>query len=189
MTHADPTSARATGAPCWLRPRSLALLVTALLLAGCGTTDTGDVAPRAVTVTATSSSAAIEDTARPRYQPVGTRLTPVSQPDRAMPVPPKRSAAGAPIPRVDLTELPVEAATTIELIRAGGPFPYERDGAVFGNFEQRLPAVGDSAYREYTVITPGSDDRGARRIVTNLDQTEFYYTDDHYESFREIILP
>jgi ribonuclease T1 len=106
-----------------------------------------------------------------------------------MTAPLKRAATGDPIPRVYLAELPVEAAMTIELIQAGGPFPFERDGTVFHNFEQRLPAAGDGAYREYTVITPGSDDRGARRIVTDIDRTEFYYTDDHYESFSEIIIP
>lgn len=101
----------------------------------------------------------------------------------------KRSAAGDLIPQAHLTELPVEAATTIALIQAGGPFPFDRDGAVFGNFERRLPAAAAGSYREYTVVTPGSDDRGARRIVTGNDETEFYYTDDHYESFTEVILP
>jgi ribonuclease T1 len=189
MTRADSPGARAAGATFWLRLPSLLLLVIALLLASCGATETVDVTPWAPTVAATTPSAAVKDTARQTYQPVGERLTPVSPPDRATTAPAKRSAAGDLIPRVRLAELPVEATTTIDLILAGGPFPFERDGAVFHNFEQRLPAAGTGAYREYTVITPGSDDRGARRIVTNLTQTEFYYTDDHYESFSEIIIP
>jgi ribonuclease T1 len=100
----------------------------------------------------------------------------------------KVSAAGDPIPRIALEELPIEAIETLILIYQGGPFPFERDGATFGNFEERLPAADAGYYREYTVITPGSDDRGARRIVTGNNDTEFYYTDDHYETFVEVVI-
>jgi guanyl-specific ribonuclease Sa len=83
--------------------------------------------------------------------------------------------------------LPPEARATLALIARGGPFPYERDGIVFGNFEQRLPEQPRGYYREYTVPTPGESGRGARRIVTGGDPPRvFYYSDDHYESFRQI---
>jgi ribonuclease T1 len=83
-------------------------------------------------------------------------------------------------------QLPPEARETIALIRKGGPFPYERDGATFGNREGILPARERGWYREYTVRTPGERTRGARRIVAGRDGT-LYYTDDHYRSFRRIL--
>ena len=82
-------------------------------------------------------------------------------------------------------ELPAEARRTIALIRKGGPFPYERDGAAFGNFEKQLPVKGRGYYREFTVRTPGTKSRGARRIVAGRGG-ELFYTDDHYRSFRRI---
>jgi ribonuclease T1 len=82
-------------------------------------------------------------------------------------------------------ELPVEGQATLALIDQGGPFPYEQDGSTFGNFEGLLPDRGGDYYREYTVITPGSTDRGARRIIAG-DGKEFYWTEDHYESFSRI---
>lgn len=102
---------------------------------------------------------------------------------------PKYSATGEEIPTVTLDELPVEAAETIYLILTGGPYPFDRDGVTFGNFEQHLPEADFGYYREYTVITPGLGHRGARRIVTGENDTVFYYTGDHYESFAEVILP
>jgi ribonuclease T1 len=87
-----------------------------------------------------------------------------------------------------VAELPGEARETIALIRTGGPFPYPRDGAVFGNFEKLLPARARGYYLEYTVRTPGAKDRGARRIVAGKGG-ELYYTDDHYQSFRSIKEP
>lgn len=83
------------------------------------------------------------------------------------------------------SELPAEARDTMALIRKGGPFPYRRDGEVFGNLEGKLPARSRGYYREYTVRTPGARDRGARRIVAGRGG-ELYYTDDHYNSFRRI---
>jgi ribonuclease T1 len=83
--------------------------------------------------------------------------------------------------------LPVEALHTLQLIEQGGPYPYDRDGTVFQNREGRLPSRPRGHYREYTVRTPGSRDRGARRIVSGGDPpTEFFYTDDHYRTFRRI---
>jgi guanyl-specific ribonuclease Sa len=81
--------------------------------------------------------------------------------------------------------LPPEARDTLALIEAGGPFPYRQDGATFQNRERRLPERANGYYREYTVETPGSGDRGARRIIAGGDPpAEFFYTDDHYGSFR-----
>ena len=92
---------------------------------------------------------------------------------------------------VALSGLPKEAQVTQELIRTGGPFPYDKDGAVFGNRERQLPSQPRGHYREYTVKTPGSRDRGARRIVCggrNPTASEAcYYTDGHYASFRRIV--
>jgi ribonuclease T1 len=92
---------------------------------------------------------------------------------------------------VPLTELPAEARKTEQLIRSGGPFPYAKDGVVFGNRERILPREKRGYYREYTVKTPGSRDRGARRIVCGGDKPTApeacYYTADHYASFKRIV--
>jgi guanyl-specific ribonuclease Sa len=83
--------------------------------------------------------------------------------------------------------LPPEAVATLQAIERGGPFAYDRDGTVFQNRERRLPAQSRGYYREYTVATPGSRDRGARRIITGGQPPEvYYYTDDHYRSFRRV---
>lgn len=89
------------------------------------------------------------------------------------------------LPWVSVVELPVEAQETLELIDDGGPYPYDRDGVVFENREGILPDEGHGYYHEYTVETPGEDDRGARRIVTG-SSGEFYWTEDHYDSFERI---
>jgi ribonuclease T1 len=91
---------------------------------------------------------------------------------------------------VQVADLPKEARDTLKLIASGGPFPYPKnDGVVFGNNEGNLPKQGSGYYHEYTVVTPGSKDRGARRIITGGDKSKpsvYYYTDDHYASFRKI---
>ncbi|MBT2385161.1 ribonuclease N [Streptomyces sp. ISL-11] len=84
--------------------------------------------------------------------------------------------------------LPAEARKTLELIEQGGPFPYTKDGTVFGNYENRLPKQARGYYHEYTVPTPGSRDRGARRIITG-DHAERYYTGDHYQTFEAVVHP
>ncbi|MQA09462.1 MAG: ribonuclease [Pseudonocardiaceae bacterium] len=84
--------------------------------------------------------------------------------------------------QVALSSLPPEASDTVDLIKAGGPYPYPQDGTVFENREGLLPDCEEGYYHEYTVETPGSPDRGARRIVTGSDG-EYFYTEDHYESF------
>lgn len=84
-----------------------------------------------------------------------------------------------------LSELPPEAAKTWALITTDGPFPFDRDGVVFSNFERRLPIKSRSYYHEYTVVTPGERDRGARRLIVGAEK-DVWYTDDHYETFRRI---
>jgi guanyl-specific ribonuclease Sa len=96
------------------------------------------------------------------------------------PADPAGTDSGLPVRA--LSQLPAEATGTWRLIEKGGPFPYDEDGRVFGNRERLLPAERSGYYREYTVDTPGSRDRGARRIVTGSDG-ELYYTADHYGSF------
>jgi ribonuclease T1 len=100
------------------------------------------------------------------------------------------AAASPAVGTVSLATLPAQAQQTERLIRAGGPFPYEKDGIVFGNREQILPRQPRGFYREYTVLTPGSSDRGARRIVCGgikpREPEACFYTEDHYASFRRI---
>jgi ribonuclease T1 len=88
--------------------------------------------------------------------------------------------------QVQITKLPREAQSTLRLIKSNGPFPYQRDGSIFGNFEGRLPKKPRGYYKEYTVPTPGARDRGARRIIAGRDG-EYFYTNDHYSTFRRIV--
>ncbi|KAF1044080.1 ribonuclease [Xylophilus sp.] len=91
---------------------------------------------------------------------------------------------------IAVAELPPQGRTTYALIRQGGPFPFDTDGVVFGNRERILPRQPRGYYREYTVRTPGSRDRGARRIVCGGAPTvpdACYYSGDHYASFRQIV--
>jgi ribonuclease T1 len=86
---------------------------------------------------------------------------------------------------ISINNLPPEGRATLQLIKNGGPFPYSKDGTVFSNYEGLLPKKPNGYYREYTVITPGSPDRGARRIVAG-ENKDYYYTSDHYSSFKLI---
>ena len=103
-----------------------------------------------------------------------------------------RDLPSAPV-EVGVAELPREAGETLALIKSGGPFPFRKDGIVFLNREHRLPSQPRGYYTEYTVRTPGRADRGARRIVAGQGFAgspatggEYYYSDDHYETFRRI---
>jgi len=107
--------------------------------------------------------------------------------------PPAPARPPASVDGIALDALPPEARQTLALIRQGGPFPYRKDGTAFFNRERRLPPQPRGYYTEYTVPTPGSRDRGARRIVAGKGTTgdpassgEYYYTEDHYRSFRRI---
>ncbi|MFJ6796094.1 ribonuclease domain-containing protein [Streptomyces sp. NPDC091268] len=103
------------------------------------------------------------------------------------------ASAAAPTPAwaagmatVRASALPQQAREVLELIDKGGPYAYRQDGAVFGNFEKALPRQKRGYYHEYTVRTPGERDRGARRIVTG-GGGEFFYTDDHYKTFKAVL--
>ena len=126
-----------------------------------------------------ASHRASTGTAIPTSSPTTTSTSP-----REAPVPlPRSQPASTP----DASGLPAEARDTLARIAAGGPFEHRQDGSVFQNRERRLPARPRGFYREYTVETPGSDDRGARRIVIGGDPpSEYWYSDDHYRSFRRI---
>jgi ribonuclease T1 len=87
---------------------------------------------------------------------------------------------------IAVAQLPPEGRATLALIKQGGPFPYPRDGIIFGNYEKRLPAQTRGYYHEYTVPTPGSRNRGARRIISGGKGGEYWYTADHYGSFQRI---
>jgi len=87
---------------------------------------------------------------------------------------------------ISVKELPPEARETLKLLERGGPYQYDRDGIVFGNFEKRLPIKDRGYYNEFTVKTPGVKHRGARRIVTGKGG-EKYYSDDHYKTFKRIV--
>lgn len=124
-------------------------------------------------------------TATPERRPTATalaRATATRTPAGlliATPLPSDRMAT------IRLDQLPPQAHETIQLLGRGGPFPYRQDGAVFENRERLLPRKSSGYYHEYTVKTPGSPDRGARRLVRG-NQGELYYTDDHYDSFRRV---
>ncbi len=114
----------------------------------------------------------------------------------AAPAPGSTSGIGAPsaTPHHDGTlapqGLPAEAADTLARIAAGGPFEHAQDGTVFGNYEGLLPRQPRGYYHEYTVETPGARTRGARRIITGGTPPQvYYYTDDHYRSFRRLEVP
>lgn len=90
---------------------------------------------------------------------------------------------------VPVSALPIQARQVLVQIKQGGPFAYAKDGATFGNYEQSLPKQKRGYYHEYTVKTPGMRSRGSRRIVAGGDPQasgEYYYTQDHYASFRRI---
>lgn len=86
---------------------------------------------------------------------------------------------------IAVAELPAEARDTLRDIKRGGPYAYDRDGVVFGNFERLLPRQPRGYYHEYTVRTPGVRSRGARRIISGQGG-EYYYTADHYRTFKRI---
>lgn len=147
----------------------------------------GAVLEAAATIDAQAN---VTPTRTPRTRATATRTprvraTPTRTPRaRATATPRSQSVSG--LPTVRYQNLPREAKETIALIEQGGPFPFERDGITFQNREQLLPRKRNGYYREYTVITPGSRDRGARRIIAGAEG-ELYYTDDHYDSFKEVI--
>lgn len=109
---------------------------------------------------------------------------PAAQPSRGGTEVSKDPASGLPL--VELGSLPRQVRDTVALIDRGGPYQHRQDGAVFSNRERVLPRQASGYYHEYTVETPGSDDRGARRVVTGDRDRLFFYTGDHYASFVRI---
>ena len=146
------------------------MLLATLTLGGCA------VARGSLPITPQPTKAAAATAARPARTTVAT-------PRRTATPRPARPSDGLPTIMVDA--LPSEARDTLRLIERGGPFPYNQDGAIFQNREGLLPRRARGYYHEYTVITPGEGDRGARRIVTGQGG-ELYYTDDHYDSFKRV---
>jgi ribonuclease T1 len=90
------------------------------------------------------------------------------------------------LPTVAVADLPVQARDTLALIDRGGPFPYRQDNTVFTNVERILPVRAAGYYHEYTVVTPGSADRGTRRLVVG-GRGDIFYTGDHYATFRQVV--
>jgi guanyl-specific ribonuclease Sa len=131
------------------------------------------------------------DSAGPAIAPVAPAAPAPTSPAPTSPAPaaPAATAPAAGTSNALPAFLPPEARQTLRLIAQGGPFPHRQDGSVFGNREGHLPRQPQGYYREYTVDTPGLGHRGARRIVTGgRPPHEYYYTDDHYESFRRFEL-
>lgn len=151
----------------------LLLLAAILLVAWLFVDGTGEPDPAA---DGGSSSAA---SSSPTHRFTAT-ATPTTDPTSGASTDP-----GSALPVVRLADLPPEAARTLDLIDAGGPFEADRDGVTFENREELLPDRPTGYYAEYTVPTPGAEGRGARRIVTG-DGGELYWTGDHYRSFSRI---
>ena len=141
------------------------------------TTIATTAAASAATATPTKTTPATATRTATAARATATATTPRNQPPTPTP--------DSKTPTLAFAQLPPEAQQTIRLIDQGGPFPYDRDGIVFGNRERLLPLQAEGYYHEYTVITPGSSDRGARRIIAG-SRGELYYTADHYKSFRLI---
>ncbi len=133
-----------------------------------------------------TAAPAEEPTAEPTAEPTIESTSEPSPQPSPTPAPTATVARASDLPVIAYADLPPEAHDTIALIDAGGPFPFGKDGSTFQNREGILPDKPRGYYGEYTVITPGSADRGARRIVAG-EGGEMYYTDDHYASFREVM--
>lgn len=132
--------------------------------------------------TATASKAATTSAHSPTRGSAGDTSGPPG--DGATPGAPAATPVSG-LPTIRESQLPREGRTTLALIRAGGPYPYRADDGIFANRERILPQRATGYYREYTVVTPGSPDRGARRIIGGAGGDR-YYTADHYDSFRQI---
>lgn len=128
-----------------------------------------------------SSGPSATATSAPRTTPART-----PRPTRTTATPGDLPTGSDGLALIRLADLPPQARRTVALIDAGGPFPYAKDGATFGNFQGILPKQPRGYYREYTVPTPGERSRGARRIVSGDRDRELFYTADHYETFARV---
>ncbi len=183
--------------------RLLVLTIVSLLLTGCsGLVNIVTATPNEVqsTVIAVTNAPAENETGnvsvtktatrRPRSTATPAATNRVTTPT-AKSAKPTRTPTVVPstvdgLKTISPVNLPPEAQQTLALIDSGGPFPYSRDGIVFQNREGILPNKSASYYHEYTVVTPGSADRGARRLIAG-SKGEIYYTDDHYVTFMRVI--
>ena len=167
---------------------SMVLLVIAVASCGSGgvsSDSNGQVNPPPDAISQPGASRTISTNGNSSTPTVRSTRTPTARPARsATPTPKVKAKRG--LPTIRYQDLPKQAQDTIRLIDKGGPFPFDRDGLTFQNREGILPKKPNGYYHEYTVITPGSSDRGARRIIAG-DLGELYYTDDHYDSFREVV--
>lgn len=152
----------------------LVVLVALGVILGLAACSTATVAPPSptVTVTVTATPGAPDATGATAPEPGSSAVAP--------------TVATTDLPTVTVAELPTEAVAMLALIAEGGPYEYSQDGQTFQNREGILPSAPYGSYAEYTVETPGSSDRGARRLVV-ADTGAVFYTDDHYQSFREVI--
>lgn len=168
----------------WARRASLITLLLVLVAAavGCGSgsasTATQAAAPTVATIGRAVATSAPDVAPAAKPKPTATR--------QSAPTPTVAAKTMDGMKVVSPNDLPPEARKTLALIEKGGPFPYSRDGIVFENREGRLPSKPSGYYHEYTVETPGSSDRGARRIITGKNG-EIYYTDDHYDTFVRVV--
>jgi ribonuclease T1 len=179
--------------------RLIVLLFASLWISGCGglvNIVTATMEPVAVRSPTVSAVPAANTAATPRVTltPKGARTSTATRTPKASRTPAANTSATALPTTLDgfrvvtPADLPPEASKTLALIDRGGPFPYRQDGVVFQNREGYLPHKSSNYYHEYTVVTPGSPDRGARRIIAG-SQGEFYYTEDHYVTFVRVIKP
>jgi ribonuclease T1 len=168
----------------------LGLLTLLALLAACGTlatpASTGAIQPTFTWPTVTPPGQPPATTTRGQPTAAGKNAPRPATAPATRGQPTATAGKSATMPTIAFAQLPREAQATIRLIDRGGPFPYNQDGAIFGNREGLLPPEPNGYYHEYTVDTPGSADRGARRVIGGR-AGELYYTDDHYDSFRKIV--
>ena len=174
-----------------------AVVLGILLLQGSGSTGATDTAAGATDAsTQTVTSEPTVATSPTPVLPTAVATSPTPTPTPAPPTPPTAEASerepdashtpSSGLPTIAESDLPPEAWDTMQLIYDGGPFPYRQDDETFFNREGILPDRERGYYREYTVETPGWHDRGARRIVAGADG-DLYYTEDHYDSFEQIM--
>jgi len=169
----------------WGGAAAVVALLAVLVLAAGGSGPFTNRTPSAPPSLVSSAAPVQSALAVPSRAPISSAAqAPSAAVPSASPVPVIDPASG--LPAIRRAALPPEALTALALIAAGGPFPYAADGATFRNLEGILPKHASGYYHEYTVVTPGSADRGARRIVTG-GAGEQYWTDDHYASFRRIV--
>lgn len=169
----------------WPRSITAVLLLVLLLASACNSAAMREAAQQLDAALQAAATLEAGGSLPPtRVAPAATRPQATAQVKATATARPRPGISG--LPTIAYDDLPRQARQTIELIDQGGPFPFNADDSVFQNRERLLPRQPNGYYREYTVVTPGSDDRGARRIVAGAEG-ELYYTDDHYDSFREVI--